>query len=309
MGEPSVRAARVLGHPEWLHVSVYNPLPHYTVVTVIGAGLLGASLGLALKARGMVGTVRGVGHRRESLEAAREVGAIDEGHLDAREAAVDADLVVICTPAELVAPKLDEIRDVCRSDALVTDVASTKGLICRHAENTWPQPLRFVGSHPMAGSEKFGPEHASATLYENSTVIMTPCHGQAEDAYEGVKRLWMGVGARIAEMDAQIHDVLVARTSHIPHILAACIAELAADAGEVRAVVGNGFRDVTRVAAGRPEIWRDICLTNRDAICEGLLRLIERVDEVRRMIAIGGAHELLDFFKEGQESRRRILGE
>lgn len=285
------------------------PAPRFGVVAVVGVGLLGGSLGLALKARGMAGTVRGVGRQRATLETARRVGAIDEIFNDARAAAEDADLVVLCTPVGAVTGRLDEIRDACAPGAVVTDVASTKALICRHAEDTWPRPLRFVGSHPMAGSEKFGPEHATPDLYRGSVTIVAHCPEADPQAVEAVRGLWTGVGSRVVEMDPQIHDALVARTSHIPHILAACVAELAADAGDVRAVAGGGFRDVTRVAAGRPELWRDICLTNRDAILEGLLRLGERIDEVRRMIIHGAAHDLEEFFKAGQEARKQVLGE
>lgn len=283
--------------------------PHFGIVTVVGVGLLGGSLGLALKQRGLCTRVRGVGRNTSTLETAQRLGAIDDIHTDLREAARDSDIIVLCTPVVAVNEKLDELRDCIGPDTVVTDVASTKAEICRHAEDTWPLPLRFIGSHPMAGSEKFGPEHATPTLYEGSVTLVARCPDADPGALETVRGLWSAVGSRVVDMDPQIHDALLARTSHIPHIVAACIAELAANAGDVTNVVGNGFRDVTRIAAGRPELWRDICLTNRDAILEGLLRLGERLDEVRRMIANNATHELEDFFKTGEESRREALGE
>ncbi|MDX9973539.1 MAG: prephenate dehydrogenase/arogenate dehydrogenase family protein [FCB group bacterium] len=283
--------------------------PHFGVVTVVGVGLLGGSLGLALKQRNLATRIRGVGRNVSTLETAQRLGAIDDIFTDLCEAAQGADLIVLCTPVVAVNDKLDELRGCVGPNAVVTDVASTKAEICRHAEDTWPHPLRFIGSHPMAGSEKFGPEHATPALYEGSVTLVARCPETDPGALDTVRALWYAVGSRVVDMDPQIHDALLARTSHIPHIVAACIAELAANAGDVKDVVGNGFRDVTRIAAGRPELWRDICLTNRDAILEGLLRLGERLDEVRRMIANNATHELEEFFKTGEESRREALGE
>jgi len=283
--------------------------PHFGTVTVIGTGLLGGSLGLALKARGLAGTVRGVGHRQSSLDQARAVGAIDEAFLDARAACADADLVVVCTPAALVPAKLDEIRPVCAPNAAVTDVASTKGLICAHAHRTWPQPRRFVGSHPMAGSEKFGPDHADADLYAGAVVVVEHGDQLAPDVQDTVRGLWTAVGANVVEIDPARHDALVARSSHVPHVLAACLARLAAGQGDMRALVGTGLRDMTRVAAGRPELWRDICLTNADAILDALDALTEDLARVREAIANRAAEPLTDFFEAGRQARREVLGE
>jgi prephenate dehydrogenase len=280
----------------------------YGVVTIIGVGLLGGSLALAMKARNLAGTVRGVGRNPETLEKAAALGIIDSSHLESIEACHDADLVVICTPAGVVPSILDAIRPVCSETALITDVASTKAAICEHAARTWPAPLRFVGSHPMAGSEKFGPEYASAALYEGCYTILDT-NPDAAEARERVKTLWEAVGSKVVAIDPRLHDALVARTSHIPHIVAGCVARLVAAKADVTPVVGTGFRDVTRVAAGRPELWRDICLTNRAAIAEGIDALAQDLAEVQRMIAAGDADALDTFFTQAQEARGRALGE
>jgi prephenate dehydrogenase len=282
---------------------------NFEVATIIGVGLLGGSLGLALKARAMAATVRGVGHRPSSLDKAQAVGAVDAVFLDAREAARGADLIVICTPAAVVPRMLDEVRTVCGPRTVVTDVASTKARICAHARQTWPTPRRFVGSHPMAGSEKYGPEHADPDLYEGCIVAVEQDDLLDAAARQTVMDLWRGVGADVVEMAPETHDALVARTSHIPHILAACLAVVAARQGAVRPLVGQGFRDVTRIAASRPEIWRDICLTNRDAILEGLAELGAEVEEVRRAVLEGHGDRLEAFFRAGQAARREVLGE
>lgn len=281
----------------------------FGTVTVVGVGLLGGSLGLALKERGLARTVRGVGRRQESLDTALSLGAIDEPFLNARDAVRGADLIVLCTPASLILSELDSIRPLISMSAVVTDVASTKAEICAHARKTWSEPYRFVGSHPMAGSEKYGPEHATPHLYDGCAAIVEPRVDHAEDAHETVCSLWRAVGARVVEVDPSLHDGLVARTSHIPHILAAIIAELAAGAGDVHALVGRGFRDVTRIAAGRPEIWRDICLTNRKAIVEGLDETAGQITAVRQLIEEGSADELEAFFRSAQAARSKALGE
>ena len=282
----------------------------YDTAAIIGVGLLGGSLGLALKARNLADTVLGVGHRAASIDAALEIGAIDEGFMDAREACRDADLIILCTPAALVAPKVDEIFPVLRPNALITDVASTKADICAHAARHWPKPLRFVGSHPMAGSEKWGPEHSSASLYEGCYTIVTPQPDQDPEALDAIHALWEDLGAAVVTCSPEQHDALVARTSHVPHIVSAALAVLAANSdrpADVRPFIGKGFADTTRIAAGRPEIWRDICLTNRSAILNSLDSLLDQLQTVRDLIGEEAGDDLEDFFTAGQQARDELL--
>lgn len=284
----------------------------YDTAAIIGAGLLGGSLGLALKARNLADTVLGAGHRQSSIDAAIEIGAIDEGFLDAREACADADLVIVCTPAALVAPKVDEILPVLRPNALITDVASTKADICAHAARHWPKPLRFVGSHPMAGSEKWGPEHSTPSLYEGCFTIVTPQPDQDPEALDAIHALWEDLGATVISCTPGQHDALVARTSHVPHIVSAALASLAAEGDrpdDVRPFVGKGFADTTRIAAGRAEIWRDICLTNRAAIIDGLDSLLDQLQTVRDLVVEEAGEDLEDFFATGQQARNELLGD
>jgi len=282
---------------------------HFETATIIGVGLLGGSLGLALKERKLADRVRGVGRRQESLDKAVAVGAVDEVSLDARAACEGADLVVVCTPAAMVTSTLDMIQPACGPDCVVTDVASTKAEICDHARRTWPRPCRFVGSHPMAGSEKFGPENACSDLYEASVTFVEI--GDVLDSHtrESVKALWEAVGSQTVDVRPSVHDSLVARTSHIPHIAAACMAILAAREGDVQAFAGKGFRDATRIAGGRPEIWRDICLTNGRAIVAGLEDLIHDLSEVCDLITDGDASGLDALFADGNAARQRVVSE
>ncbi|NUM56708.1 MAG: prephenate dehydrogenase/arogenate dehydrogenase family protein [Candidatus Hydrogenedentes bacterium] len=283
--------------------------PRFGTVTIVGVGLLGGSLGLALKDRGLAKLVRGVGRRQEVLETARAMRAIDEGTLDLAGAMKGADLVVLCTPAALVPQQLDVVRTRIAPHVVVTDVASTKAEICAHIRTNWSEPYRFVGSHPMAGSEKYGPEHSTPHLYDGCVTIVEPKDNHADDAHELVCALWRSVGSRVVEIPPQLHDDVVARTSHIPHIIAALVAELAAGGGDVKDLVGKGFRDVTRIAEGRAEIWRDICLTNRDAIVAGLREFGEDVEAICGIIEQGNADELDAFFQSAQAARRKALGE
>lgn len=280
----------------------------YPVATIVGTGLLGASLGLGLKAHGLSDTVRGVGRRQATLDKALDRGAIDAAYFDPAEASRGADLIVLCVPAALVAPAMDAIRPVCGPDTVVTDVASTKGRICAHARATWPHPLRFVGSHPMAGSEKFGPEHASPGFYEGSVTLVEPCGEHARDAWEAVAALWRILGSRVVEVAPEQHDAVIARTSHLPHIAAACLAKLAAAGEQAGALAGRGFRDTTRIAAGRPELWRDICLTNAEAVIESLDELAAMAGQVRDAVAAGDAHALDAFFESAQQARKDVVG-
>lgn len=275
----------------------------FDTVTIIGAGLLGGSLGLALKAKALAGTVRGVGHRQASLDKALAVGAIDEAYLDAAEATIGADLIVLCTPAATVPHFLDAIRPVCGKSAVVTDVASTKAEICAHAKRAWAEPYRFIGSHPMAGSEKFGPEHADAALYEGSVCLVEQPNGHAEDAHAAVVNLWQQLGARVVPVEPETHDAMVAMTSHVPHIVASALSQLVENAHNSGPFIGSGFLDTTRVAEGRPELWRDICLTNSKAIEENLTKIIRLLQETSKAIKDSDALELENFFRTGREAR------
>lgn len=275
-------------------------------VTIVGAGLLGASVGLALKHHHWARHVRGVGHREATLEEAQSLGAIDDYTTDIRQAA-DAELIVLCTPAAAVIPYLDALRPICPANAVVTDVASTKEAICSHARATWPHPRRFVGSHPMAGSEKWGPGHASQNLYHTSVTFVETADDLDLDARNVVVELWNRLGAHVVDVDPHEHDVRVACTSHLPHIAAAALAQMSGSIEHVRPFVGNGWRDATRIAEGRPEVWRDICLTNRVPIGTCLAAYIETLQEVQKAIAAGDAAALAQYFESGLDMRRKSL--
>ncbi len=278
----------------------------YPRVLIVGVGLLGGSLGLALKARGIAQQVVGVGRRTASLDTARAMGAIDEASLDLAAACADSALAIVCTPAAQAQRDLDTLRAHLPADAIATDVASTKAALCAHAAATWPAPRRFVGSHPMAGSEKWGPEHAHADFYQDSVCLVEEAPGIDPQAARAIGDLWTALGARVVPIDPVQHDDMLARTSHVPHVAAAALAVVAGRGGDVRHLAGNGLRDTTRIAAGRPELWRDICLTNRDAVRAGLHEVRAWLDAFDRALADGDADTLERLLAEGAQARAQL---
>lgn len=276
---------------------------------IVGVGLLGASLGLALQVNGLARHVVGVGRRQASLDKALAAGAIHEASLDLPTALAGADLVVISTPANTALTTLDAVHAACPDSAVVIDVASTKADICARAAARWPAPRRFVGCHPMAGSEKSGPEHASPTLYAGSVCLVEDSPDLDRDALDRVRKLWERVGARVVAIDPRRHDALLARTSHVPHILSTILATAAAEKKATGDLVGNGFRDMTRIAAGNPEMWRDIILTNREAIRDSLIDVRQQIDAFIAALESRDTDTLTALFQRGKEAREKVVAE
>jgi len=277
-------------------------------VSIVGAGLLGASLGLALKQRGLARSVHGVGRRQVSLDAAVASGAIDAGFLNLADGLASADLIVLAAPVNQATAMLESVRAAAPANAVITDVGSTKADICRRAAELWLAPRPFIGSHPMAGSEKFGPEHARADLYEGAVCLVEADAAIDPRAAKIVRRLWEAVGARVVEIDAAQHDALLARTSHVPHVLSAVLARLAGAEDIVPDLIGNGFRDTTRIAAGRPELWTEICLSNRDAVLAALGDARKDIEAFAAALESEDEAALSAFFDDGRAARQRLCG-
>jgi prephenate dehydrogenase len=251
-------------------------------LTVVGVGLLGGSLGLAAKQRGLARRVLGVGRQRDSLEFAREIGAIDEGFLTVEPAVGEADVVVICTPVDQIARQVVEAGRACPSGSLLTDVGSTKAGIVKAVDGQLPAGVAFVGSHPLAGSEKRGPGHANARLFERRLTVITPTARTEPAALERTRAFWEAFGCRVHLMSPEDHDRALALTSHLPHLTASALAGILPP--EVFELTATGFRDTTRVAAGDPELWTAIFAQNRQAVLESLELLEGRLAELRRAL-------------------------
>ena len=248
-------------------------------LSVLGVGLLGGSIGLAAKDRLSRCTVTGYAHRPDTLRSALDRGAIDEGYDDSTRAVQDADLVVLCTPVGMLGELLDQILPALAPGAIVTDVGSTKRSVVAHAARVMAgSPARFVGSHPMAGSEKRGVQFAQANLFQGAICVLTPDESTDDEALSAVETFWGDLGMRTVRMSPAEHDRRVAEISHLPHALAAAL--VAMQEGPSLALAGKGFADATRIAAGDGGLWRDIFLDNRDNLRASLGRLRTSLDQM-----------------------------
>jgi prephenate dehydrogenase len=248
-------------------------------LTIVGVGLIGGSAGLAARARGVARQIIGVGRSAESVAEARRVGAIDEGLCDLEAAARRSDFMLFCTPVDRIAEQVLAAARVCRPDTLLTDAGSTKDAIVRALDGVLPPGVTFVGGHPLAGSEKRGPAHARADLFDGRLVVLTPTPRTDPAAVEQVASFWKRLGARVLLLGPQDHDDALAVTSHLPHLVAAALANTLPD--HLRPLAATGFRDTTRVAAGDPDLWAAIFAHNRGAVLAALGRLVERLTAYR----------------------------
>jgi cyclohexadieny/prephenate dehydrogenase len=251
-------------------------------LTIVGVGLIGGSIGLAAKQRGLAKRVLGVGRRQASLQEALHRGAIDEVFVDSLEAVRQADVAVICTPVDLIADQVLAAAPHCKPGALLTDAGSTKAALVRTLDGRMPAGVSFVGSHPLAGSEKRGPEHADANLFDGKLTVITPTAQTNGDVLDRVTAFWRALGSEVLVMDAEEHDRSLALTSHVPHLVAAALATLLTP--ELIPLTSTGFRDTTRVAAGDPALWTGIFLQNRQAMLAGLDRLGANLDRFRQAL-------------------------
>jgi prephenate dehydrogenase len=256
---------------------------HIHTLTIVGAGLIGGSIGLAVRRRGLAGRIVGVGRQSASLERARQLGAIDEGMLDLAAAVGRAEVAVFCTPVDQIAAQVLAAAPGCAAGTLLTDAGSTKAQIVQTIEGRLPPGVTFVGSHPLAGSEKRSVEHARADLFEGRVTVVTRTVRTDPAALERTCTLWQALGAHVKVMDPAAHDNALALTSHLPHLVAAALAGILPPA--LYELTASGFRDGTRVAAGDPDLWTAILLQNRSALLEAVGLLQGRLRDFTQALA------------------------
>jgi len=274
-------------------------------VTILGVGLLGGSIGLALRSAAPGCRIVGYGHRRQSLDKAREIGAVDAAELDPAVAVAGSDLVVLCTPVATFEQLLGQITPALSPQALVTDVGSTKRSVVRSAESLLPQGVEFVGSHPIAGSEKRGVDFSRADLFSNQLCIVTPTAKTSREALHHIEQFWTLLGMRIARLSPRDHDRLLADVSHLPHLLAAALVAMQEDAA--LDLCGKGFLDTTRIAGGDGGLWRDILLDNADNLKAGLRRLRSQLSTVEKMLNAKSGDALRDWLDAAAARRQKLL--
>ncbi len=250
-------------------------------ITLVGVGLIGGSIGLALKKRGFSGEIVGLGRR--PLEDAIQCGAIDSYTQEVAEAAQDTDLIILCTPVGMISSKIAELAPYLEPDCIVTDVGSVKQRVIAEVEPIMPDGRYFVGAHPMAGSEQTGVGAAHADLFQGAVCLVTPTERTDLRALAQVESLWKYLGARTVQISPSEHDYLIGAASHLPHVVACALTQTVAkienEAGKAIDFAATGFRDTTRIAAGSPKLWQHILLYNRDVV----LRTVEEMlDYLRR---------------------------
>ncbi len=274
-------------------------------ILILGVGLLGGSLGLALRFRGLTNCIVGIGRNRSRLEQAVERGAITEFRLFDENWRADGSLVVLAAPVEQIPVLLEAHRSKIPDGTIVTDVGSTKSRIVTKCEEILGSGNRFVGSHPMAGSHRTGVIHADKNLFENRICIVTPTQQTNPDAAERVADLWRAVGMKVIQLSPEEHDRLAARTSHLPHMTASALCSVLGRTANPSLVdvIGSGFRDTTRLAAGGPELWVEICQHNRDEIAAALGELIGELGAVRSSIQQGDFEEVRRFLEQARTQR------
>jgi prephenate dehydrogenase len=251
-------------------------------LTIVGVGLIGGSIGLAAKRRGVARRVLGVGRRQASLDEALAVGAIDAAFLDPAPAVHQAQLTVFCTPVDQIADQVLALAPGCSPGTLLTDAGSTKAGIVNAVDGQLPEGIAFVGSHPLAGSEKKGPRFASPDLFHGRLTLITPAPRTDPGAVERIASFWKALGSQVRVMPPEEHDRALAFTSHLPHLAAAALAGILPP--ELYELCATGFRDTTRVAAGDPDLWSAIFAQNRSAMIAAVDALQACLVEYKRAL-------------------------
>lgn len=276
---------------------------NFNTVAIIGPGLLGGSLGLALKQNGWEGRLIGVARKESTLETARARGCIDEAMTDIDDAVAEADLIVLATPVQSACRLLERMADAVNPSAVITDVGSTKQSIVETAARVLANGSRFVGSHPMAGAETSGPAAARADLYLGKPVIVTPTDLTDADAAAMVESLWQTLGMRVHRMEPDEHDCAVAAISHLPHIISAMLMQSAAQSGAL-GVASTGLADMTRLAGGDIDMWTEIISDNRQAILDEIENWQEATTACRDLLVEGDTEKLTAWLAAARDARR-----
>ena len=283
----------------------------YERVALIGLGLIASSMALAMKRGGLATTITGYARSQETRDIARELD-LCEVHDTAKDAVRDADLVVLCVPIGAMDSVMAEIAPSLKPGAVVSDVGSVKRAVIAAVEPHIPAGVHFVPAHPLAGTEHSGPRSGFAELFDNRWCIVVPTDGSDRSEVEKLTRLWRGMGSNVDEMDPDHHDLVLAVTSHTPHLIAYTMVGVADDLSrvtdsEVIKYSAAGFRDFTRIAASDPVMWRDVFLTNKDATLEILGRFTEELFALQRAIRTGDGDHLHDYFTRTRAIRRGII--
>jgi len=284
----------------------------FDTVALIGIGLIGSSISHAARRGRLAGRITGHARTADTRQAALRLGLVDEVYDTAGAAVKDADLVVLCVPVGACGAVAGEIAPHLKAGAIVTDVGSVKGSVVRDVARHLPPTVSFVPGHPIAGTENSGPEAGFAELFDNRWCILTPTETSSAADIERLTAFWRGLGSDVEVMTPEHHDLVLAITSHLPHLIAFNIVNSARHLEqvtdtEVIKFSAGGFRDFTRIAASDPVMWRDVFLNNKDAVLEMLGRFTEDLTELQRAIRFGDGDKLQRLFTEARGVRKTII--
>lgn len=284
----------------------------YERVALIGLGLIAGSMSLAMREAGLAGEIVGYARSSDTRATAREIGLVDRVVDTASEAVAGADLVVLAVPVGAMAEVAAEIAPFLKPGATVTDVGSVKRAVVESVAPHIPEGVHFIPGHPLAGTEHSGPRSGFASLFRNRWWLLTPPEGEAPEAVSRLADLIRGMGANVEEMDAAHHDLVLAVTSHTPHLIAYTMVGVAdhlkrVTESEIIKYSAAGFRDFTRIAASDPTMWRDVFLQNKDAVLDILGRFTEELFVLQRAIRMGDGPHLHDYFTRTRAIRRGII--
>ena len=272
-------------------------------LAVVGTGLIGSSVARAARARGVVRRIVGIDRSSAHRERALTLGIVDEASAELAHAAT-AETVVFCTPVDVIAGQVLALAPACAAGTLLTDAGSTKAEIVAAVESGLPAGVAFVGGHPLAGSEKGGPDHASADLFQGRLTVLTRTARTDESALARATAFWEALGARVQVMAPDDHDRALAVTSHLPHLTASALAGILPP--ELYQLTASGFRDTTRLAESDPHLWAAICRQNRAAVLRALEQLQDRLASFAQALAFGDGAALLELFAEGKKVKQDL---
>ncbi|TLX03729.1 prephenate/arogenate dehydrogenase family protein [Rhizobium sp. MHM7A] len=285
---------------------------HFDRIALIGIGLIGSSLAHDIRRLGLTKEIVVATRSVETLQRAEELGLGDRYTTSSADAVRDADLIIVSVPVGASESVAKEIAGNLKGGAIVTDVGSTKASVIAQMQPHMPDNVHFIPGHPLAGTEKSGPDAGFPGLFQGRWCIFTPVSGTDETALKRLRSFWEALGSKVDEMDAEHHDKVLAIVSHLPHIIAYNIVGTADDLetvteSEVIKYSASGFRDFTRLAASDPTMWRDVCLHNRDAILEMLARFSEDLAYLQRAIRWGEGDKIFELFTRTRAIRRSIV--
>lgn len=281
-------------------------------VALIGLGLIGSSLSHVIRQKGLAGEITGYARSEATRSRALEIHLVDRVFATASEAVAGADLIILCSPVGTYGALAREIGPALMSQAIVTDVGSVKAAVVRDVGPHMPKSVHFIPGHPIAGTEQSGPDSGFAELFANRWCILTPLADSNPDAVAKLTAFWEACGSNVEIMTPEHHDLVLAITSHLPHLIAYNIVSTAADLEEVTdseviKFSAGGFRDFTRIAASDPTMWRDVFLNNKDAVLEMLGRFSEDLSALQRAIRWGDGDMLFNLFTRSRQIRRSII--